>query len=398
MIDRYTTRLAVFTGGERAVFTIDAATGAPEPYVTAYSALELRPGSRSYRTMLPAHRGIAMGLSSCDRMGIDVIARVKDGTFFAKREVNAVTQDMKRDRREGTPKSEATPLKPSSSEREIRAFADFVGNLGSHVQTAMPMGPDRNAYVRRCDDCVQSIKARAIRGRSGGKREGHDERQLQALVGVLDTPTADGPWASDFVTFRNWAFVISSLMLGWREGEFLAWRKRDVDLAKRMCWVKRRPDAPDDPRLRIPAVKTLGRELALPEVVADAIRRLFDHERAHLPQAWASPWVFTAANGRPLSPAAVAKLFADVKRKWPAVGPELSCHKLRHTWNEIFSDACDQAGLTAEEEVRVRMLQMGWANPASAACYLKRTIRRQARDVGLIVQRRFLEARGLRDA
>ena len=387
MDDRYTVRITAFEGGERHVFTFDRKTNLPEPSVTAYSARELRPSSGSYRTLLPSHRGIAIALSFLDEVGADLYDLVEGGRFLDRSQVNAIAERIKRGRRNGG------GCRPSSAAPLIRAFGAYVGSLGAHVWSRMPMGAERLAYFSRCGQCVDDINNTASKTTQAMTREGLDEDQHQALIDAIGTPARTGPWANEYVTKRNWTLVIASLLLGWRQGEFLAWRKSDIDFASGLCRVVRRPDSPDDPRLRIPSVKTLGRELALPSVLADALRDLFEFERKHLPEAWSSPWVFTTAEGRPLSPSAISKMYSQIMETWPAVGPGLSCHKLRHSWNEAFSYAADEAGLTPEEEVRVRMLAMGWSNPESAWYYLRRKVRVQAQAIGLAVQRNFLKAR-----
>lgn len=333
MADRYTVKIVRLESGERCVFSIDGRTGVPEPRVTAYSALALRGPSRSFRSLIPHHRGICRGLSYLNEQGIDLYGVVQDGRFLTCSQADAVIEEIRRGARDAGSLEDRKGISPSSAGPLIRAFCAYVMSLGLHAASAMDNGPERSAYVSRRDECVAYMRSRAGGVRAEPNREGLDESEIEALIAVLGSPAAEGPWLSEYVTSRNWALVTASLLLGWRMGEFLALRKCDLDFEAGMCRVVRRPDAADDPRTRLPSVKTLGRKLTLPDGVAAAFEKLLAFERTHLPPAWASPWVFTTAQGTPLSAAAVDKMFAQLCARWPEVGPKLSCHKLRHTWN-----------------------------------------------------------------
>jgi integrase len=105
------------------------------------------------------------------------------------------------------------------------------------------------------------------------------------------------------------------------------------------------------------------------------------------------PFLFVASRtGNPMSLAAVAKLFNELREKAPSLPESLSAHVLRHTWNDAFSAKMDSAGVTPESERQARSYLMGWSPTSdTAAAYTRRHVRNKAKEVSLALQHQLIE-------
>jgi site-specific recombinase XerD len=64
--------------------------------------------------------------------------------------------------------------------------------------------------------------------------------------------------------------------------------------------------------------------------------------------------------GRELSASTIEKIFHRL-RELPGLPAKLTCHVLRHDWNERFSRAMDEAGVAPARERQLRRYLRGWS-------------------------------------
>jgi integrase len=222
-------------------------------------------------------------------------------------------------------------------------------------------------------------------------RQGLDEVALKRLREVIQPEHGDNPWEPD-VRFRNGLMVLMLWSLGIRHGELLALETRDVTFAPDRAFIRivRRPDNPADPRSPRPAVKTLCREIVLETQLANLLRSYIMGQRREHPAARRHPFVFvSSANGAPLTPSSLNKVFQALRRRVQDLPNELSPHVMRHSWNDAFSAASDRANPNQTEvektqEQRMRSYLMGWKPDSQMAGRYSRRWTRDAANERLL--------------
>ena len=156
--------------------------------------------------------------------------------------------------------------------------------------------------------------------------------------------------------------------LGVRLGECLNVKLQDlvVRKGKRYVVIRRNADDVNDSRINQPKVKTSGRSLALSDKLQKILDDYIYEHRANLQNVATNEFLFVSHRVRkgklnPLSISAAEKIFAQLSE---TLGFHVHPHRLRHTWNDRFSEAMDKAiaaGTTNENKSEADRCQlMGW--------------------------------------
>lgn len=178
----------------------------------------------------------------------------------------------------------------------------------------------------------------------------------------------DNPWNDESIKVRNYAMCMFIWILGVRLGECLNVKLQDlvVRKGKRYVVISRNADDANDSRIKQPKVKTNGRSLALSPKLQKILDDYIYEHRANLQNIGTNEFLFVSHRVRkgklnPLSISAAEKIFAQLSEK---LGFHLHPHRLRHTWNDRFSEAMDKqiaAGKTNEDKSEFDRCQlMGW--------------------------------------
>jgi hypothetical protein len=61
--------------------------------------------------------------------------------------------------------------------------------------------------------------------------------------------------------------------------------------------------------------------------------------------------------GDPLSLSSIDKIFEKLSE---AIGFDVYPHLLRHKWNELFTDFAESAGMSTDQQDKLRKYVMGW--------------------------------------
>lgn len=224
-------------------------------------------------------------------------------------------------------------------------------------------------------------------GPAGVPREGLTEAQQDLLREVVRPNSPSNPWRHPFVRVRNQAIVEFVLAEGTRRGEALKQAISDIDFAGNLISIVRRPDDPNDIRVREPNVKRAGRVLPMGESLADILSDYIVNWRSAIPAARRHDVLFVSEDGAPLSKESVQKLFSTIRKKIPGLPRQLTTHVLRHTWNDNFSMHMDANRVPPEHEVRDRSYLMGWSeHSGTAARYTTRSTRKRANAHSLKMQ------------
>jgi integrase len=410
----YSIRTTTFENGERMPILVHVESGLPVFDACVYATTEVRPKSGSSATIDQALRGVQFLLSFADAREIDVRQRFTSGQFLALHElddlvrmaykplggahwrpgggaIKPLPKEATLDRvlkRALTSKGASQVSISTASIRlyYVRAYLEWLGlSLAGQICTTIEQ---KTSYLEALRECLGWLRARTPVARGESTRQGLSSDQKDYLVEVIDPNHEANPWTGDFIRDRNRLLILWGLGTGLRRGELLGLRIRLIDFRKNMAAIMRRPDDKHDPRKYQPNTKTRQRSIGISEELAYLTHQHIVKLRSKVKGAQKHDFLFVAEDtGRPLSLAALSKVFRALREKHPAVSETISSHVLRHTWNEDFSDVADQAGLSEGDERRARVHAMGWSETSTSADhYLKRRTRRQASAASIRIQ------------
>ena len=380
---RYKAVLLVASSGER-IWVVVKPDGSLDLAACIYLMVDRRAVVGSSNTLEKVARNIATFLNACSAMGIDMMQRVRSGTFLNRPEVTAMISRM----------GEGVELATRAGRLTSGlAFCRFHADV---CEERLGMGFQADRYIRRSDRFFAAFED-ATRSPSKGDspRDGLVGEAKAEFVRIIASQVAcEMIWPNPFVALRNRAFMTTGLLEGPRRGEILSMRISDIDFETGTYRIERRPDGVDDPRRHQPLVKGYSRTLKMSVPVLTILRALIA-ARERLPLAGFHDFVFTTAQGAPLSQSTVNMFFRQFRAKHEIVGADFNSHICRHTWNLDFSAYADEMKLDPEKEMKARKYKMGWLSSATAATYTGRHDRDVADQVSLGMQASFLKLAGM---
>jgi integrase len=178
---------------------------------------------------------------------------------------------------------------------------------------------------------------------------------------------------------------------GLRRGEALGIKCQDILHRDGLVQVLRRPDDPEDPRIRNPArQKTRERIIPCGSGLMRNIVEYIDLSRDLFPLARQHNYLFCSHSGRtqgmPLSLDSPGKILERIPHLAGMPG-KLHPHLLRHAWNATFSRLVDRIGSDKEEARALRSYLMGWSPRSDvASSYDVRHLREAAERLSLLWQ------------
>ena len=334
--------------------------------------------SESVNTRLQLLRGATSFLGYTRDRGIWLENRFQTGTFLSRHELFGFDRFL-------VAQTGADTQTRARRHRDALTFARFLSHR--HASWIADTSEQRLIYTAAAEVFFQDF-ASVIRCSKAGKaeRKGLRIEARRALADFLTDPSGSAAlWQDGFVARRNRLLLLCFILLGHRVGEWLSMRVQDLDLQARLYWIRRRPNSPADPRPLQPLVKGRSRELIWPVDLVEQMQAYLADRAIRLP-APDHGFLFVTREGRPMSRSLVTKVFAELHGRLPALGIKFSPHVLRHTWNDLFSESADDAGLSPERELRARMLAMGWSSRDTAATYTRRSDARAVDEVADTLQ------------
>lgn len=413
VLSQYTIRTTVFENGERMPILVGADSGMPLYEPCVYASTEIRPKTGSAATIEQALRGVQLLLTFLNQREIDLHERFSTGQFLDIHELDdfvrtaylplgrtapgsisalseaqkVVSLDKIRKRSPQTAKEPQVAISTVAIRLYYAAsYLEWIGHKSAR-QVCKTL-EQKNDYMALLQDFLARLRTRTPKARSYSKRLSLTPDQKKELLRIIDPTCPDNPWEGNFVRDRNRLIVLWGLGTGLRRGELLGLRIRLLNLRKHMADIVRRPDDKNDPRKYQPNTKTRERGIDISEELAFWSHEHIVKYRSKVRGAQKHDFLFVAERtGRPLSLAAISKVFRSLREKHPSVGDALTSHVLRHTWNEDFSDVADEAGLSPEDERRARNHAMGWSDFSnSAEHYLRRRTRRLSAEASVKIQ------------
>lgn len=416
----YRVKTLMLTSGERLPVLLDR-EGQPMFNPTIFALTEVRGQNLSSNTIGIVLRSVMTFHLFLDSRHIDVDTRFANGELLTLSEVEDLSRFcrlpltalvLEPDASENTsekvmsleqarmrvqmPKHlppQVDPNVAASRLRYIRMYLQWLINERLSRQGWEPAVAARFADVTR--RVIDAINAR-VPNKSGRNtlklREGLSEEDMAELLRVIDPRSPDNPWQDEHTRYRNALLINWLLYLGLRIGEALGVQTTDLDSHNGEVTIHRRADDINDPRRYQPQTKTRARVLEMNAALKAQTQAYILHHRRQLPQAKKHCFLFVASHtGRPMTLAAVGKLFHELRAKSPSLPKILSAHVLRHTWNDMFSKKMDDMGVTPEVEQHSRSYLMGWSpTSGTAADYTRRHVRNKAKQVSLELQNQLV--------
>ena len=363
----------VLDSGERLPCLVDAATWMP-----ARVALRWAMRYRRYRVQSSTLAANLRVLAKVYRWthetaGFDLDDRLTQGRTLQNREIESLARSFR-----GAGRQE---LDTGAFDQHLAILEDFLKwsldseNRGGHRTLELAeLAQERNRIglmlrslrsgARAADriEPLDEVEVQAIRRCIGPRRDAH---------GLLSFPKIFSPRTR----LRNWLMFEVALELGIRRGELLKLRldslPRGADDGVR---ILRRPDDPHDSRSKEPAVKTAERVIPASRNLLAAIRAYLTYPRPLGRISGASPYLFVARSGQPVSMDTADDVITAIGEH-SGVSP-LSWHRLRHTWAERMAEA-----FAGQPNGMDRLVYLGgWTNPHSATRYIQRALARQAKE------------------
>ena len=395
----------VMESGERFCLLIDDVSGLPLYYPNLYLTTQVRNKSLSYSAMVSALSGISVLLKFLKERNESIEYRFRQGKFFQDHELDAIRDFCQIKFRTRTIENDPNGMftlgelqecdEKASSETEyvrLTVIAQYTKWLAENLKgsnqdrvTALHIGKMEKGFKAR-----RPVKKKR---NTETDEKGLSEEQLDLLFEIFRPDSEINPFKDRAVRSRNRLIFLALYHLGLRGGELLNIRIRDIDFGKNQLIVARRADEKDDPRKNQPLVKTLDRRLPVKDTLISELHHYISSERKKVPNAGKNDYLFIThksgpTQGQPLSKSGYNKVIAVVRKASPSlVG--LTGHKLRHTWNEVFSklmDSMDEQP-SHEQQEKMRSYLMGWKEGSgTATTYNQRFIKQKANEASLKLQ------------
>lgn len=401
----YSVRLLKLSSGERFPVLLDLESGLPDFSVTSFSLIHLRGRNLAVNTIRNSVYHLKVFLTFLISRKIDLRQRMVKSDLLFDFEIQDLVDFCKLNlgvlNKRQALSNVKFPYVPdsvisASAANRIRLIAEYLNFL---VVTELVKLDSSSQKFRKLDAvkklCIDSLLARAPDGGNRNfinQRQGLDELVAKKLLEVTSRSSSENPWKGTFVRVRNELIIRWLYALGLRRAELLNVKVSDIDFRQEKVTVFRRPDELSDPRINAPNVKTAGRIIPLS---SDLCRMTYEYVlnvRRLLPLASKHEYLIVAdKTGAPLSIDALNKLFMQLRRFNSFFPSDLTCHVLRHTWNDNFSVSMDASGVSEADERKMRSYLMGWSEfSGTAAQYTRRHVRKKANQVSLAMQNKIL--------
>ncbi|MBP1871954.1 integrase [Ensifer adhaerens] len=418
--------LVVFADGERCPMLLD---GKGVPYFDPAVWALTRYRQKSASTVEQALRGAMLIHLFCWLYEIDLLERVRTGSFFSVGELEALAtlaclpfNDIRKTVKKktktraavrGRARNASALLRRLPRAKRLKTVAAETTSVRLHYVCSYLrwLGERQKArfqdewsgdafsrshvYEERLAGILKQVKERGPSASSKG-RSSFIPGARDRLLAVADPSSPENPWTSPFVKLRNWTIVQWLIGTGMRKGELLGLLVADFNRVKRYCEIRRRQDNKRDPRRRQPAAKTFERLAPLVESLTK-LGEEYLAARSKIEAARKHSFLFVSQSGKPLSLSAVTRLFATLRENFPDLG-DATPHTCRHQWNEDFSDYADTIGMKSEDELRERIWLMGWSAKSNMpARYVKRRTKAKADEHSREMQTSLMKRRSERD-
>lgn len=300
----------------------------------------------------------------------------------------------------------------------IAHIAEFLHYIGKERVKHKPTAAELFDELDKMKKILKSDTPKGKLKKISLDKSGISDDVFEDFVEVAKPNSKYNPFKNSVIKFRNYLIVQVLYETGFRCAELLALRLSDIgtDTDNPTLSVVRRHDSKDDPRLKEPTAKTLGRPVSISIELRNLLNTYIKSHRTQTQVSKTHPFIFVShkdkeghyQSGQPIIQQTINDLFNRIK----SVNPErfwgITPHSYRHFFNDQLSARIDeerkvvkkevqrleQAGLheeakqyanentiTKQRELEIRAELNGHSSLDSGAIYLKRTARKQAHEI-----------------
>lgn len=412
-------KLFVASNGERLSILIGS-DGLPMPYPNLFVTSMYRNADQSSGSCKKALEQVSYFYGICAGLDINIERRCESGNFLSREEIKKIayyagitqksTEEKLKHIADATPINRHKPGMLESARHVIRVekeenkvfwqtkfnrlsvFGRFVGWLESYHFPALKNKSKEHFFNERPEKNEGSTYGE-IHDQLSFKSLNKNQRSI--FLDRIRPDFSGSPWTNGGVKQRNYALAMALYVLGIRIGEVLNIKLKDfmVKDGKHYVFIRRNAGDLEDPRTKQPKVKTNSRALALSPQLKSILDSYILEHRSHIEGAAHCPFLFISHRIRnneapPLSISGAEKVFTQFGE---VMGFRLNPHRLRHTWNDRYSESVDKLivqGKTTEEKSEAdRCHLMGWVKGSTMSqVYASRYNAKRAMEFALYLQ------------
>ncbi|EED0316639.1 site-specific integrase [Escherichia coli] len=388
----YKVKKFIMSSGERGCLILDKKSNLPTYYQNLFLTTDIRNRGATASTMEIVATNLLIFSNFLDGRGIDIIERVELKKYLSVAEIDDLVRYAKQrfDRQKiiNIKSTNYRFIAKRTFSYRIHVFSRYLKWLCGLVHSSKGI---HSKY--EVDVFIESIRAHIPRNSSLNMNEisekSLNEEEIKVLFRLLEIGGIENPFHKE-VQVRNRLIFTLLLNLGLRAGELLNLKIDDFDLRDNTLSVVRRHDSKEDGRSYQPLVKTGERVIPLSDELAREIFDYISNSREKMTKRKKHNFLFVAHctgknAGEPLSISAYEKVISTLKRASPELY-NLSGHRLRHSWNYMYSKGIEGAELEYNRRKDLRNYLMGWSKE-SIMCdrYNYKYISQQEKDVVLKV-------------
>ncbi|EER9454618.1 site-specific integrase [Escherichia coli] len=388
----YKVKKFIMSSGERGCLILDKKSNLPTYYQNLFLTTDIRNRGATASTMAIVATNLLIFSNFLDGRGIDIIERVELKKYLSVAEIDDLVRYAKQrfDRQKiiNIKSTNYRFIAKRTFSYRIHVFSRYLKWLCGLVHSS------KGIHAKyEVDVFIESIRAHIPRNSSLNMNEisekSLNEEEIKVLFRLLEIGGIENPFHKE-VQVRNRLIFTLLLNLGLRAGELLNLKIDDFDLRDNTLSVVRRHDSKEDGRSYQPLVKTGERVIPLSDELAREIFDYISNSREKMTKRKKHNFLFVAHctgknAGEPLSISAYEKVISTLKRASPELY-NLSGHRLRHSWNYMYSKGIEGAELEYNRRKDLRNYLMGWSKE-SIMCdrYNYKYISQQEKDVVLKV-------------
>ncbi|MED7259304.1 site-specific integrase [Escherichia coli O157] len=388
----YKVKKFIMSSGERGCLILDKKSNLPTYYQNLFLTTDIRNRGATASTMEIVATNLLIFSNFLDGRGIDIIERVELKKYLSVAEIDDLVRYAKQrfDRQKiiNIKSTNYRFIAKRTFSYRIHVFSRYLKWLCGLVHSS------KGIHAKyEVDVFIESIRAHIPRNSSLNMNEisekSLNEEEIKVLFRLLEIGGIENPFHKEVQVRKRLIFTLL-LNLGLRAGELLNLKIDDFDLRDNTLSVVRRHDSKEDGRSYQPLVKTGERVIPLSDELAREIFDYISNSREKMTKRKKHNFLFVAHctgknAGEPLSISAYEKVISTLKRASPELY-NLSGHRLRHSWNYMYSKGIEGAELEYNRRKDLRNYLMGWSKE-SIMCdrYNYKYISQQEKDVVLKV-------------
>ncbi len=211
----------------------------------------------------------------------------------------------------------------------IAHIAEFLHFIGQERVKHKPAAAELMEALDKMKTRLKSGKPKGKSKKVSLDKSGIPDDVFDDFVEVAKPDSHYNPFKNPVIKFRNYLIVQVLYETGFRCAELLALRISDIgtDIDNPALSVVRRHDSKDDPRLKEPTAKTLGRAVSITKELRDLLNTYIKVHRADTKVAKTHPFIFVShkdkeghyQSGQPLIQQTINDVFKCIHRSNPDI-------------------------------------------------------------------------------